>query len=131
HEILLCRHQTIAMLDSVTRVAAASGIGFWGFPQLGPVCAKPLCELAQPSRKASFSLTPRGNDRINDRSAPPFGRLFDLAAPVPRTIGTKAGTIGMSGSALYETFARAPLAFERGEGCWLVEAGGARYLDFA
>ena len=37
----------------------------------------------------------------------------------------------MSGSALYETFARAPLAFERGEGCWLVEAGGARYLDFA
>lgn len=37
----------------------------------------------------------------------------------------------MSGSALYETFARAPLAFERGEGSWLVAADGQRYLDFA
>ena len=37
----------------------------------------------------------------------------------------------MSGSALYETFARAPLAFERGEGCWLVTESGERYLDFA
>ena len=37
----------------------------------------------------------------------------------------------MTGSALYETFARAPLAFERGEGVWLVEANGDRYLDLA
>lgn len=37
----------------------------------------------------------------------------------------------MGGSALFETFARAPLSFERGEGSWLIEAGGARYLDFA
>ena len=37
----------------------------------------------------------------------------------------------MSGSALYETFARAPLAFERGEGVWLIEASGERYLDLA
>ena len=37
----------------------------------------------------------------------------------------------MSGSALYETFARAPLAFERGEGSWLMTEGGERYLDFA
>jgi len=37
----------------------------------------------------------------------------------------------MSGSALYETFARAPLAFERGEGSWLITQGGERYLDFA
>ncbi len=37
----------------------------------------------------------------------------------------------MSGSALYETFARAPLSFERGEGSWLVTADGQRYLDFA
>ena len=37
----------------------------------------------------------------------------------------------MSGSALFETFARAPLAFERGEGCWLVTENGERYLDFA
>src|SRR5262245_30331576 len=37
----------------------------------------------------------------------------------------------MSGSALYETFARTPLAFDRGEGCWLITADGQRYLDFA
>jgi acetylornithine/N-succinyldiaminopimelate aminotransferase len=37
----------------------------------------------------------------------------------------------MSRSALFETFARAPLAFERGEGSWLVTEGGERYLDFA
>jgi acetylornithine/N-succinyldiaminopimelate aminotransferase len=37
----------------------------------------------------------------------------------------------MSGSALYETFARAPLSFERGEGSWLIAADGQRYLDFA
>ncbi|HEV7252860.1 MAG TPA: aspartate aminotransferase family protein [Mesorhizobium sp.] len=37
----------------------------------------------------------------------------------------------MSQSALYDTFSRAPLAFERGEGAWLVTEGGERYLDFA
>ncbi|PWJ81630.1 acetylornithine aminotransferase [Pseudaminobacter salicylatoxidans] len=37
----------------------------------------------------------------------------------------------MSGSALYDTFARAPLAFERGEGSWLITQDGQRYLDFA
>ncbi|MEQ8297727.1 MAG: aspartate aminotransferase family protein [Nitratireductor sp.] len=37
----------------------------------------------------------------------------------------------MTGSALYETYARAPLAFERGEGCWLITSDGERFLDFA
>jgi acetylornithine/N-succinyldiaminopimelate aminotransferase len=41
------------------------------------------------------------------------------------------GKMAMTGSALYDTFARAPLSFERGEGCWLVAADGERYLDFA
>ena len=36
----------------------------------------------------------------------------------------------MSGSALFDTFARAPLSFERGEGSWLVTDSGQRYLDF-
>ncbi|MEX0956975.1 MAG: aspartate aminotransferase family protein [Rhizobiaceae bacterium] len=34
-------------------------------------------------------------------------------------------------SALYETFARAPLSFDHGEGSWLVTTGGQRFLDFA
>jgi acetylornithine/N-succinyldiaminopimelate aminotransferase len=33
-------------------------------------------------------------------------------------------------SALLPTYARAPIAFERGEGVWLVARGGERYLDF-
>ena len=37
----------------------------------------------------------------------------------------------MSGSALFNTFARLPLSFERGEGSWLIAADGERYLDFA
>ena len=36
----------------------------------------------------------------------------------------------MSGSALFDTYARAPLTFERGEGSWLVADNGQRYLDF-
>lgn len=37
----------------------------------------------------------------------------------------------MSGSALYETFVRAPLIFDHGEGSWLVTDRGECYLDFA
>lgn len=37
----------------------------------------------------------------------------------------------MGGSALYNTYARLPLAFERGEGPWLITEDGTRYLDFA
>ncbi|EHS49264.1 Acetylornithine/succinyldiaminopimelate aminotransferase [Rhizobium sp. PDO1-076] len=32
---------------------------------------------------------------------------------------------------LYQTYNRAPLRFERGEGVWLITEGGDRYLDFA
>ncbi|OJF98518.1 aspartate aminotransferase family protein [Pararhizobium antarcticum] len=32
---------------------------------------------------------------------------------------------------LFETYARAPLRFERGEGVWLIAEDGTRYLDFA
>lgn len=34
-------------------------------------------------------------------------------------------------SPLYQTYMRAPLRFERGEGVWLVTEAGERYLDFA
>jgi acetylornithine/N-succinyldiaminopimelate aminotransferase len=34
-------------------------------------------------------------------------------------------------SHLLPTYARADLAFERGEGCWLIATDGERYLDFA
>jgi acetylornithine/N-succinyldiaminopimelate aminotransferase len=37
----------------------------------------------------------------------------------------------MSGSALFDTYARAPLTFERGQGSWLETKSGERYLDFA
>ena len=31
---------------------------------------------------------------------------------------------------LFDTFSRAPLRFERGEGVWLITESGERYLDF-
>ena len=34
-------------------------------------------------------------------------------------------------AALYDTYARAPMRFERGEGVWLITESGERYLDFA
>lgn len=34
-------------------------------------------------------------------------------------------------SPLYDTYARAPMRFERGEGVWLITEDGERYLDFA
>ena len=33
-------------------------------------------------------------------------------------------------SAMVPTYARANVAFERGEGCWLTSTAGERYLDF-
>ncbi len=35
-----------------------------------------------------------------------------------------------SHSAILPTYSRAPVAFERGDGCWLTATDGARYLDF-
>lgn len=37
----------------------------------------------------------------------------------------------MTDNALYPSFARAPLAFERGQGAWLYTTDGEAYLDFA
>jgi acetylornithine/N-succinyldiaminopimelate aminotransferase len=37
----------------------------------------------------------------------------------------------MNRSPLFDTFARAPLAFARGEGCWLETVDGRRFLDFS
>jgi acetylornithine/N-succinyldiaminopimelate aminotransferase len=37
----------------------------------------------------------------------------------------------MDRSPLFDTFARAPLAFVRGEGCWLETDDGRRFLDFS
>jgi acetylornithine/N-succinyldiaminopimelate aminotransferase len=34
-------------------------------------------------------------------------------------------------SPLFDTYNRAPVTFERGEGCWLIDDKGNRYLDFA
>jgi acetylornithine/N-succinyldiaminopimelate aminotransferase len=37
----------------------------------------------------------------------------------------------MTADALYKSFSRIPLEFERGDGCWLETRSGERYLDFA
>jgi acetylornithine/N-succinyldiaminopimelate aminotransferase len=48
---------------------------------------------------------------------------LDLS-PMRRTVMADTAT-------LYETYARAPMRFERGEGVWLITETGERYLDFA
>jgi acetylornithine/N-succinyldiaminopimelate aminotransferase len=40
-------------------------------------------------------------------------------------------TSAPSQSALYATYNRAPITFERGEGCWLTDKDGNRWLDFS
>jgi acetylornithine/N-succinyldiaminopimelate aminotransferase len=42
-----------------------------------------------------------------------------------------ARTKAMPGSPLYDTFARAPIAFARGEGVWMETTDGRRVLDFS
>ena len=44
---------------------------------------------------------------------------------------TKAGGEKKTSSAIMPTYARVDLAFERGEGAWLIAEDGQRYLDFA
>ena len=69
------------------------------------------------------------------RAAVPLGRQFDFA-PTARAAkrefsqpAAKRGATRVT-SALIPTYARADLAFERGEGSWLVSSEGERYLDF-
>src|SRR4051812_30852590 len=68
-------------------------------------------------------------------AVPPGGRRFCFLAPEgvrpmsqPQSIESPAVT--ETTSPLLPTFARADLAFERGEGAWLYTAAGDRYLDF-
>src|SRR5690606_39448254 len=64
------------------------------------------------------------------RAAPGAAFWFvGLAAASP--LSRIPENVSMSGSALYDTFARIPLAFERGEGSCLITTDGTRYLDFA
>jgi acetylornithine/N-succinyldiaminopimelate aminotransferase len=41
-----------------------------------------------------------------------------------------SASVSASSSVLLPTYARAPVAFERGEGAWAITADGQRYLDF-
>src|SRR6202046_1239164 len=50
-----------------------------------------------------------------------FAEQFETAQPCAGPTVT---------SHLLPTYARAPLAFERGEGVWLIATDGERYLDF-
>ena len=71
---------------------------------------------------------------------PPQGGIFDFQTPTAAqpyrtsviSCACRKEFIDMAeASPLYQTYARAPLRFERGEGVWLVTETGERYLDFA
>ena len=66
---------------------------------------------------------------------PPQGGIFDFyGSPF---FGEKSREIAKemnkmaTAAPLYDTYNRAPLRFERGEGVWLITETGERYLDFA
>jgi len=61
-----------------------------------------------------------------------LGRHFDFWWRMPPPVGFFASRsdVAMAEAALFDTFARAPLRFARGEGVWLVTETGERYLDF-
>jgi acetylornithine/N-succinyldiaminopimelate aminotransferase len=68
------------------------------------------------------------------------GRLFDFITAGFFFVISRFGKLGFGGPCdmtdanaqpLYDTYARADLRFERGEGMWLITESGDRYLDFA
>lgn len=69
--------------------------------------------------------------------APPQGGIFNcfeaLKGPRRPLGGSSRRNVKAMAEAtpLYQTYNRAPLRFERGEGVWLVTESGERYLDFA
>jgi acetylornithine/N-succinyldiaminopimelate aminotransferase len=56
------------------------------------------------------------------------GGIFDFTGS-PARLAARSD-VAMAEAALFDTFTRAPLRFERGEGVWLVTERGERYLDF-
>jgi acetylornithine/N-succinyldiaminopimelate aminotransferase len=58
------------------------------------------------------------------------GGVFVFAAPRARRPGNPVEWSLNVSSAIVPVYARADLAFERGDGCWLTATEGERYLDF-
>lgn len=49
---------------------------------------------------------------------------------IPSSLATASATAALADSLLVPTYARGPLVLERGEGVWLFDDRGRRYLDF-
>ena len=101
-------------------------------------CAKDSLSVVR-SRWSDLTMTLQ-NLRIQViETCRPSGRRFVFGLPRrspsdPRAMARAgrplADGVGLVTSALFPTYARADLAFERGEGAWLFAANGDRYLDF-
>ncbi len=65
------------------------------------------------------------------RAAVPAGRRFCLRR-LGLWVGVLSGTLELNNvsSAIVPVYARADIAFDRGEGAWLISTTGERYLDF-
>jgi acetylornithine/N-succinyldiaminopimelate aminotransferase len=62
------------------------------------------------------------------RSRPEIPRYFPVSPQGFRSMST--ASVSATSSVLLPTYARAPIALERGEGAWAITADGTRYLDF-
>src|SRR3977135_4694163 len=95
-------------------------------PVVSSLCLFGTADQSRPLMKAIKIgvLTPRG-PAIECLDVPPRKAARFISAPLQASNRGQTVT-----SHLMPTFARVDLAFERGEGAWLVATTGERYLDF-
>src|ERR1700716_3721361 len=95
-------------------------------PVVSRLCLFGTADRSRPLMKAIKIgvLTPRG-PAIECLDVPPRKAAHFISAPLQASNRGQTVT-----SHLMPTFARVDLAFERGEGAWLIATTGERYLDF-
>src|SRR5262245_59835617 len=106
-----CRQKNTQAPDLIVRLAV-----FFG-PSARVGCQAPgLVDIT--TKKPDIRQSRRLGGFFDFWQAEGMGQYCSVRSLLP------SGVDIMSGSALYETFARAPLAFDRGEGSWLITGDG-------
>lgn len=74
----------------------------------------------------------RGASRLaSPRASPRLTSTVEAASAAPTDGGAAAFDAEAFDSVVMKTYSRVPIAIERGEGCYLWDSTGKRYLDFA
>lgn len=74
----------------------------------------------------------RGASRLaSPRASPRLTSTVEAASAAPTDGSAAAFDAAAFDSVVMKTYSRVPIAIERGEGCYLWDSTGKRYLDFA